>query len=363
MAQETPGDLLGFVERVVGEGPLRVEESLGEGFVRLRVSEAERRQAKHDIRWVEDAVVELLRNARDADARTIYLATTREGSQRSVVCIDDGAGVPVSMRDRIFEARVTSKLDTMAMDKWGVHGRGMALFSIRHNASEAFVRASQPGGGSSFVTRFDCEVLPERADQSSWPQVGVDENGSLGVVRGPHNIVRVAVDFALDCRDQADVFFGSPSDILATLVERGRVALEGRPRLATVHGAQELPLWMRPALAATASELIDYASELGLSVSERTAYRVLAGDIEAVPSLIATVASHARGKVPAADIDLLKDRRGLKVAKTDLEDFSHSLQRAFRTLGDRYYLSLKAEPRVRVSRDSITVTFDIEKEL
>lgn len=362
MAQGTPNDLLGFVERVVGEGPLRVEESLGDGFVRLRVSEAERRQAKHDIRWVEDAVVELLRNARDADARAIYLATTREGSQRSVVCIDDGIGVPASMRNRIFEARVTSKLDTMAMDKWGVHGRGMALFSIRHNASEACVRASAPGGGSAFLTRFDCDALPERADQSNWPQVGIDESGCLGVVRGPHNIVRAAVDFALDCRDHVDVFFGSPSDILATLLERGREELERR-RFVTRPAVEDVPVWVRPALASNATELIQLAAQLGLGVSERTAYRVWGGDITAVPSLVETVARHAHTKGTPAEVDLLKDRRGLRVAKTDLEDFSQSLQRAFRTLGDRYYLCLKTEPRVRVARDSITVTFDIEKEL
>lgn len=362
MAQEAHNDLLGFVERVAGDGLLRVEETLGNGFVRLRVSEAERRQAKHDIRWVEDAAVELLRNARDAEARTIYLATAREGSQRTVVCIDDGLGVPVSMRDRIFEARVTSKLDTMAMDKWGVHGRGMALFSIRHNATEACVRASEPGGGSAFVTRFDCDALPERADQSSWPQVGIDEGGQLAVVRGPHNIVRAAVDFALDCRDRVDVFFGSPSDILATLVQHGRERLDCWDH-AVAPTLQTVPVWMRPALATNASELIAYASGLGIVVSERTAYRIFSGDIAAVPSLVETVVRHARAKNPHAEIDLLKDRRGLKVTKTDLDDFSQSLERAFRTLGDRYYLCLKSEPRVRVARDSITVTFDIEKEL
>jgi hypothetical protein len=42
--------LLDFVETVSGEAHLKVEEDLGEGFVRLRISEAERRQAKHDIR-------------------------------------------------------------------------------------------------------------------------------------------------------------------------------------------------------------------------------------------------------------------------------------------------------------------------
>ena len=45
-------DLVGFVASMGGERSLRVEENLGEGYVRLRVAEAERRQAKHDIRCI-----------------------------------------------------------------------------------------------------------------------------------------------------------------------------------------------------------------------------------------------------------------------------------------------------------------------
>ena len=56
-------DLAAFVERVTSKSLFRVESDLGHGFVRLKVSEAERRQAKQDIRCVEDAVIEMLRNA------------------------------------------------------------------------------------------------------------------------------------------------------------------------------------------------------------------------------------------------------------------------------------------------------------
>ena len=71
-------ELISFIASMSGEGNLRVEENLGEGYVRLRVSEAERRQAKHDIQHVEDIVIEMLRNARDAGADKVYLATTKE---------------------------------------------------------------------------------------------------------------------------------------------------------------------------------------------------------------------------------------------------------------------------------------------
>ena len=48
--------LAGFVASVNGEGHLRVEYDYGDGFVRLRTSEAERRQAAQDIRNTESIV-------------------------------------------------------------------------------------------------------------------------------------------------------------------------------------------------------------------------------------------------------------------------------------------------------------------
>ena len=103
-------ELISFIASMSGRGNLRVEENLGEGYVRLRVSEAERRQAKHDIQHVEDIVIEMLRNARDAGADKVYLATTKEDGVRTLVFLDNGSGVSQDMQERIFDARVTSKL-------------------------------------------------------------------------------------------------------------------------------------------------------------------------------------------------------------------------------------------------------------
>ena len=117
--------------------------------MRLKVSEAERRQAKHDIRSVEDIVVELLRNSRDATFVASFLPPAREGDLRTLTVVDDGVGVPPQMADRIFEPRVTSKLDSMVVDQWGVHGRGMALFSIAATPSRPKSRASEPHKGTA----------------------------------------------------------------------------------------------------------------------------------------------------------------------------------------------------------------------
>ncbi|MDD7203202.1 MAG: ATP-binding protein, partial [Coriobacteriaceae bacterium] len=95
-------DLADFISSVSGDDQLAVEENLGDGFVRLRTAEAERRQAKHDIRSVEDIVIEMLRNARDAHAHSIYVATVRDENEKRLVFIDDGDGVPDHMREAIF---------------------------------------------------------------------------------------------------------------------------------------------------------------------------------------------------------------------------------------------------------------------
>lgn len=115
MAQDSK-DLKDFVNKHAQTSHLRVETDLGDGYFRLRASEAQRRQAQQDIRNVEDAVIELLRNSRDAGAHNIYLATNAEGSFRRILIIDDGSGVPRSHHKTIFEPYVTSKLDTMSMD-------------------------------------------------------------------------------------------------------------------------------------------------------------------------------------------------------------------------------------------------------
>ena len=61
-----------FIHSVSGDQYFRVEDDLGNGFVRLRAAEAQRRQALQDIRSFEDVILELLRNSRDAHARAIF---------------------------------------------------------------------------------------------------------------------------------------------------------------------------------------------------------------------------------------------------------------------------------------------------
>ena len=57
----------------------------------------------------------------------------------------------------------------------------------------------------------------------------------------------------------------------------------------------------------------------------------------------------------------MRDRRGLRVSSDDASEFSRVMERDFEFLAERYYLALASEPRVHVSKDRITVTFDLEK--
>ena len=356
---EKSGDLLGFVASMGGERALRVEENLGEGYVRLRVAEAERRQAKHDIRCIEDVVIEMLRNARDAGARHVYVATTREGNIRTLVMLDDGSGIPKDMQDRVFEARVTSKLESVHMDRWGVHGRGMALYSVRENSLSANVMSSGPGLGSSIRAMTDASELSERADQSTWPTMGVDEDGVQTCVRGPHNIVRTCCEFALEERGTCEVYLGSPAEIAATARMRAASSVDGCDLL-FIDELEELPVLERMKVAADASELLEVCRSLGLEMSERTAHRIVSGQIKPLRSVVSRL-THKGEPTTRKEVDLAKDRRGLKFSQDDAEEFSRIMERGFSYVAKRYYLSLASDPKVKVSPHRITVTFDLDE--
>lgn len=324
-------DLISFVSSFEGGDGLRVEESLGGGYVRLRVSEAERRQAKHDIRCVEDAVIELLRNSRDAGARHIYLSTSREGSVRTICVIDDGSGIPQNMHEKVFDARVTSKLDSMLMDRWGVHGRGMALYSISQNALEARVMTSIVGTGTSIRCSFDVSSITERADQSTWPTISPASGHHE--VRGPKNIPRACVEFALEAKDICNVYVGSPSEIVATMR-----SLEG---------------WTSE--AADARELQQMAQRLGLEMSERTAHRIIKHEIAPLRNARSRVIGSARAQSLESS---LAHERTLSLSKEDREELSRMMERDFETIAKRYYVVPVGKPRITSSKGCVRVVFE-----
>ena len=306
-----------FIQNISGEDHTRVQDDLGNGFVRLRAAEAQRRQAKQDIRSFEDVVIEMLRNARDANAKAIFIATWSTKEQRFLTMLDDGDGVPLQLQDTIFEPFVTSKLDSFHADRWGVHGRGMALYSIRQNTDSARVIASAPGLGSIFSVVSSFSRLSEKRDQSSAPLVTVNEDGKP-VLRGPHNIMRTVLEFAIDERDGVAVYLGSPAEIVSTLYWLGN------------------------------SALAQLANDFCLPMSARTAYRIFNNEIKPLAVHLQTmlgdqVSSSAKVK---PERKTLSDS-SIRISKEDLEMFSSQVMGDYAQLAQSYYLNADVAPSIR----------------
>lgn len=366
-----PEDLTDFIHNVTGESHSRVEEDLGDGFVRLRSEEAERRQAKHDVRGTEDIVIEMLRNARDAHASHIYVATAKEGTTRTLTMIDDGDGIPAQLRDRVFEARVTSKLDTVHFDTWGIHGRGMALYAIKVNARQARVVDSMVGGGTAFTVVTDTAALPEKRDQSTLPQFVRTESGTI-VVRGPRNIRRTVCEFAYVDRAHVTVYLGSPIDIAAVLWDQGRAGTSAQAR-AFCTDPSTLPICDRLAAASTPDEFAALAHGIGLDLSPRSARRVMDGTIEPVPAAADAVRivdaaapkptprpKRASGPHDAVEDALsARDGRSLKIAADDRAAFLDEVARAYRRLAQAYYLDSDVEAKLTVGKTKLTVEIPV----
>ena len=347
-------ELIEFVQQTTGECHFRVEQDYGNGFVRLESSEAERRQAKQDIRCVEDAVIEMLRNSRDAGAHLIFLATSKAGNLRTLTMIDDGSGIPADLHKLVFEPRVTSKLDTFHEDKWGVHGRGMALFSIKENAKDARVVASAPGMGSSLQVVFDTDRLTEKTDQSSMP-VFVQEEGRT-LFRGPKNINRTVGEFSLDERGKSLVFLGSGIEIAAALYDLGCKALSDKERI--FHkGLEAYPLYLRPSLASGPDELTEICQSLGLELSTRSARRIIDGQIKRPPSFLELLtAAQPKSASEASAASRPKQRKkAVNLSEDDLQGFGTDVMGAYKNLAAAYYLNADVQPKVYVRDGELVV--------
>lgn len=366
-----------FLEDIGAQSHLRVEADLGDGFVRLRSSEAERRQAAQDIRSTEDIIIEMLRNARDASAQNIYVAVSREGQTRRITMLDDGDGIPETMHERVFEPRVTSKLDTFNMDKWGVHGRGMALYSIAVNAKQAHVVCAEPKKGSALYIETDLSSLSEKVDQSTFPLFLKSETG-VASVRGPRNIMRTSCEFALESRKMCHVYVGSPIEIAATLYKRGLDKVSPRERVLS-SGISELDICDRLALASDPENFASIASTLGLMMSSRSARRILDGEITPLVSLLerihivredaidalqdasSSLSSSSSTQEHHINASFNRDERGLRIAADDMDAFKQRILEAFQEVARDYYLEKDVDCKVTIRKDTLHISLPIEK--
>lgn len=351
-----------FIAEVSGEDPARVQDDLGNGFVRLKAAEAQRRQAKQDIRSFEDVVIEMLRNARDAHAQAIFVATWATKEQRFLTMLDDGDGIPSELHDTVFEPFVTSKLDTFHSDRWGVHGRGMALYSIRQNTDCSRVVVSAPKMGSVFAVESSFSRLKEKKDQSSAPTVTRDESGSL-ILRGPHNILRTVLEFSIDERNSVVVYLGTPAEIVSTLFNLGNVAHhllgsneDGRS------DSKKAPYIQRFSLCEDAPSLAALSNSLSLPMSVRTAYRIMNGEIKPLPTHLQAVLGVPADSGPDRPEPRAhaSSRRKISFSREDMEALSRKVKQAYASLADAYYLNDDVQPNVRYLNGELVIRIPIE---
>jgi hypothetical protein len=88
----------------------------------------------------------------------------------------------------------------------------------------------------------------------------------------------------------------------------------------------------------------------------------MGGELEPLESVFDVVTGANVPPAPERTPDLYRDRRGLRVAASDLAAFKRALEDAFDTIAERYYVRLRVEPKVTVGRDAVTVRFDVEKD-
>lgn len=349
--------LIEFVEQTTGERHFRVEQDFGNGFVRLESSEAERRQAQQDIRCIEDAVIEMLRNSRDAGANMIFVATGKSGDKRTVTLIDNGSGIPAELHKLVFEPRVTSKLDSFHSDRWGVHGRGMALYSISVNTENASVLASAPGLGTCIKVVSDASKLDERTDQSSMPVLVKD--GDRTVFRGPRNINRTVAEFALDEREGGLTFLGSFIEIAATLYDLGCKAIPLKERI--FHKpADEYPLVLRLALASDSEELSSMCADLGLDLSPRSARRIMDGEISPCkPFLQVLMDSQPKQSEKAPQNRANSSNGKFKLSDEAKDELARGVRDAFSSVAKSYYLATDVDVNIAVRNGELVIKLPI----
>jgi hypothetical protein len=227
----------------VVEGPYR---DLGAGFARLTGAEGARRGPSR-IACVEDALLQLLRNARDAAAENVYVASVlKRRRYRTLTVLDDGHGIPTSHRDLVFEAGVTSRHLNPVIDPNGSqdtpHGAGLSLYDIKQAAVEATVHSA--AAPTSIKVTFDTHAVPERALQSASRPSRT-------------NLLATLQNFA--ATNPVNLYHGPPAPILSTLLENH--IIQDR------EGTQEIR---------------ERARGIGLEVSTRTIQRIRRGEIRAV---------------------------------------------------------------------------------
>lgn len=250
----------------------------------------------------------------------------------------------------------------------------MALYSISENAEEAYVVNSDSNKGCSIQVKCDTNKLNEKRDQSSFPDFYVNDNAEL-VIRGPKNILRTACEFAVENRDRVNVYVGSPVEISATLYNLSTKT----KRLSQIFDNPDENTRIVDLIGYSSDvhDFKNYAKEIGIYLSKRTARRIMDGDIVSQISILERISekgiqsksSEIDEKSPVLDIfDIKKIHKvprktqSIKFEEGDKQILANALRNAFKTIADKYYLNQQIEPKVRTKNNKINISFDVLEE-
>ncbi len=117
---------------------------------------AERARLLGDPGALQQALLNLVQNARDAGGAEIVISTSLAGPRAIIEVRDDGAGIPESDRVRVFDPFFTTKS--------AGHGTGLGLTMVRrvvHDLGGDVDLSSAPGGGTTVRLRLPCRRLEQ----------------------------------------------------------------------------------------------------------------------------------------------------------------------------------------------------------
>lgn len=375
-------DLKNFLSELNIKDSLNIEEDLGDGYVRLKISEAERRQALQDINSVEDIIVEMVRNSRDAGSNNIFIGTKKiEDKRRKIYFIDDGGGIPPHLQNLIFESRVTSKLENGIKDPYGFHGRGMALFSIKLNVDDVRIIFSEKSKGASFYIDIDLSKIPEKKDQSLMPQI-IKTDGNLNIIGGVNNIIKTIIEFQLQNRE-INFFFGSPTQILSTMREILRKDGEKNDypkfdeweKLSKFIQKNNIKVTEIPILTDnyTVMEIIS-KNIFNMDISQRGIQRVIYNEIRALEPLkidpesgseelrVNSTDKDKTGKMPDKKLKLYDESKlASRFEDDEIRCIIKAAEDKIRELGDKYFITIGENIEYKKANNIIKLSIELKQ--
>lgn len=378
---QNSSDIKRFLSELKIKDSLNIEEDLGDGYVKLKISEAERRQALQDINCVEDIIVELLRNSRDAGSKNIFIGTKKiEDKRRKIYFIDDGNGIPPNLQKLIFESRVTSKLENGVKDPYGFHGRGMALFSIKLNVDDISIVFSDKSKGASFYIDIDLLKIPEKKDQSVVPQI-IKTDGDLSIIGGVNNIIKTIIEFQLQNKD-INFFYGSPIQILATMREvlRKDKKYDSYPKfdrwekLKNFIGKNKIKITEIPVLTDNYN-LMDIISKniFNMDISQRGIQRIIYNEIKALEPLKIDLDSNLREQVNNLSEDEVDSKPDKKLMLYDesrlasrfkdeeIRCIIKTLEDKIKELGEKYFITTGKNIEYKKANNIIKLLIELKQ--